>query len=750
MATIDKISPPGYHVLTLSEIGLIQTALGVDAGGKMKTEGFEHWDDPNTGATNESGFSAVGCGKRDWNTGLFSGQRKQAMLWAADEYDTDNAGAYTLANGNALLGVAEQWNKGEGLSVRLAMDNPALFTPGMTVNDADGNTYNLVKIPISVGVDIVVTVENLRTTKYANGDPIVLAQPNNDWINAVGGAYCTFDPAPPQHALLVTSTPFKVQTKAAGGISPTIGTNFIKALHMVATTKALTTSLKTVELRKGKILSAVSGAFTTSLKSTGFVKALNMGATVKSLSLSMKTAILTAGTTYPIVYIDPENTESGRDGTIENPYNSFSEFTMQSDYTYLVKNGSQWTSSTQLSINWLSNVVVSTYGLGDRPKFTYTGSGDYAIRINNCINTRLIGFEVLTPKTNSVTCLIAPESGYGNEISDCIIHDVRQLSGANGMGIRGDGDNLKIVDCEIYNCGVDGIYLANTTNLEIGNCNIHHVNQDYGGFSQGFRSIGVGASGDGIQLDGLWTNFRIHHTIIDRSDPYTGNKFPLILNSADGRNDASGGIVENCTFTTRAGASIPCSIYIAQGNGVTIRYNSFVGITGGVRISNSATLVNSCKNTLIHHNIFYDCTYGVGVSYGNTALDNRNTKSYNNTFYNVAMHHYVDKSFIDSRNNVHLRSSGSDVAIFNYGSGTWNIQNNCYGDSLTVGTPGAGSGAIIGDPKFVDAPNNDFHLQSDSPCIETALSMGIDFDFDGVSIPQGSAPCIGAYEFVPL
>lgn len=751
MATVDKISPAGFHVLTLAEIGLIQTALGVDAGGKMKTEGFEHWDDPNTGATNETGFSAVGCGKRDWNTGLFSGQRKQAMLWAADEYDTDNAGAYTMANGNALLGIAEQWNKGEGLSVRLAMDNPALFTPGMTVTDADGNTYNLVKIPISEGVDIVVTVENLRTTKYANGDPIVLAQPNNEWINAVGGAYCTFDPAPPQHALNVTSTSFKVQTKLAGGISPTIGTNFIKSLHMVATTKALTTSLKTVELRKGKILSAVSGAFTTSLKSTGFVKALNMVATVKNLALSLKTVNLIAGTTTPIVYIDPTNTASGRDGTIGNPYNSFSEVTIQSNYTYKLKLGSDFQSATRVYCNGLSNVTFNTYGTGAMPKFIYTGGGDgsTAIMFNNCNSITLDGWDV--SGNNGLWAVLRNDNSNKTTINNCYLHNALWQGERGGFGIRGGGSELRILNTDITHTSNDGIYLAFVPNLEIGYVNISYVNL-YEPNVPGNNQYG----GDGIQINGRYNDYHIHHTVIDRNVDSIGNKYCLLVGRDITDPTLDGGIIEYCTF--RANSAVLGGIILGHNMNTIIRYNNFEGpsgyLDGMVKLSGGTV-----KDTLIYGNRFFGIT-GKGITLGYSYIGTGNygpstgTKIYNNTFFNMAAGGgywgciWNDKTTVESKNNIFHMNGNTSQAHVGLTGATWILANNCYDALASVGNGGQGTDAVIGDPLFVDEGTNDFHLQIGSPCIETGVSLGLDFDYDGAEIPQGTAPCIGAFEYL--
>jgi uncharacterized protein (TIGR02145 family) len=58
------ICPAGWHVPTDAEFTTLSTYLGGDAvaGGKMKEAGTTHFISPNTGATNESGFTALPCG----------------------------------------------------------------------------------------------------------------------------------------------------------------------------------------------------------------------------------------------------------------------------------------------------------------------------------------------------------------------------------------------------------------------------------------------------------------------------------------------------------------------------------------------------------------------------------------------------------------------------------------------------------------------------------------------------------------
>jgi uncharacterized protein (TIGR02145 family) len=58
---------------------------------------------------------------------------------------------------------------------------------GGKVTDYDGNSYNTVKIG-----DQVWMAENLRTTHYANGDPIEKVTDNTDWSNLTTGAYCWY------------------------------------------------------------------------------------------------------------------------------------------------------------------------------------------------------------------------------------------------------------------------------------------------------------------------------------------------------------------------------------------------------------------------------------------------------------------------------------------------------------------------------------------------------------------------------
>jgi len=52
------------------------------AGGKMREKGTEHWLDPNTGATNESGFTALPAGYYV-GQGLFYGLGQVGYWWSS-------------------------------------------------------------------------------------------------------------------------------------------------------------------------------------------------------------------------------------------------------------------------------------------------------------------------------------------------------------------------------------------------------------------------------------------------------------------------------------------------------------------------------------------------------------------------------------------------------------------------------------------------------------------------------------------
>jgi uncharacterized protein (TIGR02145 family) len=83
-AVIDdkKLCPNGWHVPTDTEWTTLTEYLGgeIIAGGKMKTVGTAYWNDPNTGATNESGFSAVPGGFRSRFDGGFISIKNDAFV----------------------------------------------------------------------------------------------------------------------------------------------------------------------------------------------------------------------------------------------------------------------------------------------------------------------------------------------------------------------------------------------------------------------------------------------------------------------------------------------------------------------------------------------------------------------------------------------------------------------------------------------------------------------------------------------
>ena len=68
----EGICPSGWHIPSDEEFTQLTDFLGGEgvAGGKMKEAGYDHWNSPNTGATNSSGWTGLPGGKR-WSIGFF-------------------------------------------------------------------------------------------------------------------------------------------------------------------------------------------------------------------------------------------------------------------------------------------------------------------------------------------------------------------------------------------------------------------------------------------------------------------------------------------------------------------------------------------------------------------------------------------------------------------------------------------------------------------------------------------------------
>ena len=96
-----NIAPDGWHVPTDKEweqldmyLGISRldmffngsSWIGVDEGGKMKEVGTTHWNNPNTGATNESGLSARPGGMRGDN-GYYDYIGTRAYFWSTSKVD---------------------------------------------------------------------------------------------------------------------------------------------------------------------------------------------------------------------------------------------------------------------------------------------------------------------------------------------------------------------------------------------------------------------------------------------------------------------------------------------------------------------------------------------------------------------------------------------------------------------------------------------------------------------------------------
>ncbi|MGF1556855.1 FISUMP domain-containing protein [Paucihalobacter sp.] len=119
---VQGICPDGWHLPSPAEWTelLLFVGDGGEAGGKLKETGTNHWLLPNTGATNEFGFTALPGGARGINE-VFSTLGEVGWWWSTRGGGETSANFYRLFHNNdAIIGFSQ--SKSLGLSVRCVKD----------------------------------------------------------------------------------------------------------------------------------------------------------------------------------------------------------------------------------------------------------------------------------------------------------------------------------------------------------------------------------------------------------------------------------------------------------------------------------------------------------------------------------------------------------------------------------------------------------------------------------------------------
>lgn len=118
------ICPEGWHIPSVDEWTILSNHLGGEsvAGGKMKKAGLEHWNSPNTGASNESGFTGLPGGYRSGSSGGFAWINTNGTFWSSVNSNDHWAIAIDLFHDSEAIDLQHNDTKNSGFSVRCIQD----------------------------------------------------------------------------------------------------------------------------------------------------------------------------------------------------------------------------------------------------------------------------------------------------------------------------------------------------------------------------------------------------------------------------------------------------------------------------------------------------------------------------------------------------------------------------------------------------------------------------------------------------
>jgi len=195
------------------------------------------------------------------------------------------------------------------------------------------------------------------------------------------------------------------------------------------------------------------------------------------------------------------------------------------------------------------------------------------------------------------------------------------------------------------------------------------------------------------------------HVYDENKYQYVGENNPSITNLIIENNYISGS-------QTRAGIIISAGESSSKGieiDGVTIRNNV---ITNNAGAGIAMYYYGSIRNVDVFNNVIYGNDRGIHISADNI-------------------------KDIRIKNNIFAFNRQSQIEASHVNNLV--VTHNLYWQPAAVGSGAVDSYAVYGDPLFVNANGNDFHIREGSPAINAGVDVGLPYN--------GVAPDIGAFEY---
>lgn len=307
------------------------------------------------------------------------------------------------------------------------------------------------------------------------------------------------------------------------------------------------------------------------------------------------------------------------------------------------------------------------------------------------------------------------------------IFDAWQAENSEDAVDMNDGSTgWDIYENDFIDWGHTGFCVYNDAESDpIANIKVHHNHFTNAGIDYG-RAIGVDVSGVyqswGIEI---YDNF-IEDQAVNSQIQAPGLK--LYNNIFEGCR----GTFSHGRNPATDGNAVAVVGYHGRAQGMEIYNNVFANNYGyGIWLHNNDLLYLPVTDNIIANNIFYN-NHGV----------NHWWDTYGDDYIQLSIDVFSNQYRNTFKNNLFYSPSTSSPIRYNDEIITVAAFNSYNGNNQDIM-----SGNVVGDPLFVDAANGDFRLQSGSPAINNGINVGLTKDYVGMTVPQGTAPDIGAYEY---